>query len=127
VNYVVADTRQWEQSAAYFIDTHKQVQSFVKNAGLGFAIPYLHNGQPHDYVPDFIIRLKTEGLNHHLVLETKGFDDLVEVKRQAAQRWVDAVNAEGSYGRWYYEIAMKPQDVGKRIDEVVAAIGGEAL
>ena len=39
VNYVVADTRVWEQAAAYVIDTHPAVQAFVKNAGLGFAIP----------------------------------------------------------------------------------------
>ena len=52
--------QKWEQSAAYIIDTHPAVEAFVKNAGLGFAIPYLHNGQPHDYVPDFIVRLKGE-------------------------------------------------------------------
>ena len=44
--------------------------AIVKNAGLGFAIPYLHNGQPHDYMPDFIIRLKTEP-PIHLILETR--------------------------------------------------------
>jgi len=42
VNYVVADTKQREQSAAYFIDTSELVDAFVKNAGLGFAIPYLY-------------------------------------------------------------------------------------
>jgi type III restriction enzyme len=41
VNYVIADTQRWEQSAAYVIDTHQDVAAFVKNAGLGFAIPYL--------------------------------------------------------------------------------------
>ena len=51
----------WEQSAAYFIDTHSAVDAFVKNSGLGFAIPYLDNGEPHDYVPDFLIRLRGEG------------------------------------------------------------------
>jgi type III restriction enzyme len=59
VNYVVADTRKWEQEAAYHIDPHSAVDAFVKNAGLGFALPYLYNGQGHDYVPDFIIRMKT--------------------------------------------------------------------
>ena len=58
VNYVVPDTKRWEQSAAYYIDKHNAVHSFVKNAGLGFAVPYLYNGQMHDYMPDFIIRLK---------------------------------------------------------------------
>jgi type III restriction enzyme len=38
LNYVVADTAKWEQSAAYYIDTHPAVAAFVKNAGLGFAV-----------------------------------------------------------------------------------------
>lgn len=89
----------------------------MKNAGLGFAIPYLHNGEPHDYVPDFIIRLKTEPARF-LILETKGYDPLGDVKRRAAQRWVDAVNAEGSYGQWQYEVAKKVADVGKILSAV---------
>src|SRR3990170_2060062 len=116
LNYVVADTKKWEQAAAYVIDKHEKVDAFVKNAGLGFAIPYLHNGQPHDYMPDFIIRLKGEP-SINLILETKGFDELTEIKAQAAKRWVDAVNADGSYGIWKYALARKPEEVGKRIDE----------
>lgn len=75
LNYVVADTKQWEQSAAYCLDKSNAVEAFVKNSGLGFAIPYLHNGQMHDYVPDFIIRIKT-GPVSYLILETKGYDPL---------------------------------------------------
>jgi len=119
VNYVVPDTKRWEQSAAYYIDKHSEVYSFVKNAGLGFAIPYLHNGQMHDYMPDFIIRLKTEP-RVHLILETKGYDPLEEVKKAAAERWVDAVNADGTYGHWHYTIAKKPTEVPEKI--TVAAV-----
>ncbi len=43
----------------YSIDTHERVEAFVKNAGLGFAIPYFDNGQTHEYVPDFLIRIKS--------------------------------------------------------------------
>jgi type III restriction enzyme len=90
VNFAVADTKQWEQSATYLIDTNPAVDAFVKNAGLGFAIFYFHNGQPHDFEPDFIIRLKgSEGWN--LILETKGYDPLARIKGQAANRWVSAV------------------------------------
>jgi type III restriction enzyme len=110
LNYVVADTKQWEQSAAYYLDTHPAIDAFAKNAGLGFAIPYLHNGQMHDYMPDFMIRLKT-GPPRHLVLETKGYDPLEEVKRAAAERWVAAVNADGRYGRWAYAVAKKVADI----------------
>ena len=103
LNYIVADTRKWEQSAAYFIDTHPRVLAFTKNAGLGFAIPYLHNGRPHDYVPDFLIRLKGDP-ELNVILETKGYDPLRDVKVQAAERWVAAVNADGRSGRWCYRI-----------------------
>ncbi len=104
------DTAKWEQSAAYFIDRHPAVETFVKNAGLGFAIPYLHNGQMHDYIPDFIVRLKG-GPPLNVILETKGFDLLEEVKRAAAERWVKAVNADGTKGRWFYTVAKKPAEI----------------
>ncbi|MCI0487203.1 MAG: DEAD/DEAH box helicase family protein [Blastocatellia bacterium] len=114
VNFVVADTRKWEQSAAYYIDNNREVEAFVKNAGLGFAIPYLHNGQMHDYVPDFIIRLESFQ-PIHLILETKGYDPLEAIKRAAAERWIAAVNADGRHGKWQYAIARKPSDVNVRI------------
>ena len=116
INFVVADTKVWEQSAAAVIDTHERVLAFAKNTGLGFAIPYMHNGQPHDYVPDFIIRLKGDP-PWHLVLETKGFDDLADIKAQAAQRWVNAVNADGRFGTWGYAISAKPEEVAAKIRE----------
>ena len=115
LNYVVADTRKWEQSAAYYIDTHPAVAAFVKNAGPGLRHPYLHNGQDHDYYPDFLIRLKSDP-PMHLILETKGYDPLEDVKRAAAERWVAAVNADGSYGRWRYALVKKVPDVIKAID-----------
>jgi type III restriction enzyme len=80
LNYAVADTDKWEQSATYYLDRHGAVAAFVKNAGLGFAIPYLYNGQMHDYVPDYLVRLKTDP-TAFLILETKGYDQLEEVKR----------------------------------------------
>ncbi|MGH7331193.1 MAG: BPTD_3080 family restriction endonuclease, partial [Candidatus Rokuibacteriota bacterium] len=110
LNYVVADTAKWEQSAAYVLDTHPLVEAFVKNAGLGLAIPYLHNGQVHDYLPDFIVRLTSQP-SLHLILETKGFDPLEEVKTAAAKRWVAAVNSDGTYGRWRYEVAKRVADI----------------
>lgn len=115
VNYVVADTRKWEQTAAYYIDTHPAVRAFVKNAGLGFAIPYLHNGQMHDYQPDFILQL--EGPEQRfLVLETKGHDPLADVKQAAARRWVSAVNSAGGHGHWGYSLIRNPAEVGKALE-----------
>jgi type III restriction enzyme len=115
VNFVVADTKRWEQSAAYILDTHPAVTAFVKNAGLGFAIPYVHNGRPHDYQPDFIVRLKGNA-PVHLVLETKGFDELAEVKSAAAARWTAAVNADGQFGTWRYVMSRSIPAVREVLD-----------
>jgi type III restriction enzyme len=37
-----------------------------------------------------------------LIVETKGCDELAEVKAAAAARWVAAVNADGRFGTWRY-------------------------
>lgn len=116
------DTKKWEQSAAYYIDKHSAVYSFVKNAGLGLAIPYLHNGQMHNYMPDFIVRLKGDA-PLHVIVETKGYDPLEDVQRAAAERWVAAVNAEGSYGRWAYRMAKKTTEVSPLITAAAASLG----
>ncbi len=120
VNFVIADTQQWEQAAAFILDTHPRVKAFVKNAGLGFGIPYLHNGQMHDYVPDFLVRLH-DMPDTTVILETKGFDLLADVKASAAARWVDAVNADGSHGRWRYELARNVSSVGEKLNSVTFA------
>ena len=69
-------------------------------------------------MPDFIIRLKTSPPSH-LILETKGFDPREEVKRAAAERWVAAVNADGTYGIWRYALAKKTTEVSALIDAAV--------
>jgi type III restriction enzyme len=115
VNYIVADTRKWEQTAAYYIDTHNAVRAFVKNAGLGFAIPYLHNGQMHDYQPDFIIQFDTVS-DRFLILETKGYDPLADVKQAAAQRWCAAVNAHGGFGHWSYQLVRRTDQIRNLLD-----------
>jgi type III restriction enzyme len=121
VNYVVPDTAKWEQQAAYYIDTHPLTDAFVKNVGLGFAIPYLYNDQMHDYMPDFIIRVKANA-PVHLILETKGYDPRADIKKAAAERWVAAVNAEGSYGRWAYVMTRKTSEVTELITQAAQAV-----
>ena len=96
----------------------------MKNAGLGFGVPYLYNGQMHDYVPDFIVRMKGEP-SMNLILETKGYDPLAEVKRAAAERWVAAVNADGSYGEWAYRMVRSATEVPGVIS-ALAAVAQEA-
>jgi hypothetical protein len=51
------------------------------------------------------------------ILETKGFDDLAEMKAAAARRWVAAVNADGQFGRWQYEMARAIPKVRVFLDQ----------
>jgi len=48
------------------------------------------------------------------------YDVRKEVRAQAARRWVDAVNAEGSYGVWEYAVV---DSVGE-IDPVLHRLAG---
>jgi hypothetical protein len=49
-------------------------------------------------------------------------------KGQAAQRWIEAVNADGSYGVWNYVVVRKPTDVPKAIGEAAKrGVGGGDL
>lgn len=121
LNAVVADTKVWEQSAAFILDNHSAVAAFAKNAGLGFGIPYIYNGLTHDYIPDFLVRF-TGRPDFTLILETKGYDPNKEVKRQAAERWVAAVNADQTsdhtprFGTWAYAMAQSIQEVQAILD-----------
>jgi type III restriction enzyme len=122
VNYVVADTAAWEQQAAFYIDHHPSVIAFVKNAGLGFTVPYMYNGEMHDYVPDFIVRMNVANASGqvNLVLETKGYDPLRDVKEAAAVRWVNAVNADGGFGDWEFRMANSVSDVSYILGEIAS-------
>lgn len=117
VNWVVADTARWEQATAQRLDSSRVVDAFFKNVIPLFAIPYMHNGDYHDFYPDFVIRLKTDPVIN-LILETKGYDPLAEAKDGAAKRWVKAVNADGKFGRWAFRMARKPEDVPQILNEV---------
>lgn len=120
VNYVVPDS-QWERVAAYALDNHPGVKSFVKNSGLGFAIPYIHAGQGHDYLPDFIVRLAcTEA--RYLIVETKGHDDRLAEKQTAAARWIAAINADGRFGSWYWLLLREKARIAEEIQEQLGAM-----
>jgi type III restriction enzyme len=122
---VVMDTERWEQTAAFYLDSDEHVIAFVKNFNLGFAVPYSHNGEAREYLPDFLVRLRQgEKEVGTLILETKGYDPLVSLKYSAAQRWVAAVNAEGSCGRWAYRMVKSPADVPEDVRPAVEELSG---
>lgn len=71
-------------------------------------------------MPDFIVRLAGPG-QRYLMLETKGHDDLVEVKKSAAERWCAAVSTDGRWGEWTYPLAYSVADVAEFLMEMAPA------
>jgi type III restriction enzyme len=96
VNRVVADTDSWEQIAAKTLEQNPRVESYVKNAFLGFEVPYVDAaGTERRYLPDFIVRVRTpQGRRFNLVVEVTGFaKDKAEKRYFMRERWLPAVNA----------------------------------
>ena len=115
LNAMVADTKKWEQSAAFLLDSHPGVVRWVKNDRLGFTIPYRHRGLLSNYVPDFIV-VTDRGEN--VIVEIKGrVDDDADAKSKAAQRWVEAVNGLGNQGVWKYLLVEDPGKAGLQLNE----------
>jgi hypothetical protein len=70
--------------------------------------------------PTSSVRLKRDRAEY-LVLETKGFDELAEIKGAAAQRWVAAVNADGQFGTWRFAMARSVAAVRDILDALAVA------
>ena len=102
----------WEAAEAHWLDhrdTEGVVAAWAKNDHLGFEIRYLFAGGVARYRPDFLIRLRD---GRTLVLEVKGQDTPRDrAKREALDEWVEAVNADGRFGRWCRDVSYAPGDV----------------
>jgi len=96
VNYVVADTETWEQICAKVLEDLPEVLSYVKNAFLDFKIPYLKDGKEHQYLPDFIARVRTQsGPTVNLIIEVTGMNrDKAAKKLYTEHYWLPAVNGD---------------------------------
>jgi type III restriction enzyme len=114
INLVVVDS-QLEAIEAQIINDSPLVKSFVKNDHLHFAIWYLWEGIPRRYYPDFIIEMNN---GKKMVLETKGKDDEQNrVKRQALERWVNAVNQSGAFGTWCWDVSFHQDDLSDKLKQ----------
>lgn len=103
INYVVADTEEWEQGVAKRLEQMTEVLAYVKNQSLGFTIPYEHHGSGLHYTPDFIVKLeKPDKSVLNLLLEVTGKrDDKKAMKVKTAREfWVPAVNNAERFGKW---------------------------
>jgi type III restriction enzyme len=114
ISHVVCDTESWEQKMAQALEEMDEVNCYVKNQGLGFAIPYTMDGEEREYIPDFIVKMKPnkekEALN--LIVEVSGEQKRDKpVKTQTAKTlWVPAINNHGGFGKWAFIEISDPWD-----------------
>ena len=121
VSDVVADSG-WEHTVAERLEEMDEVRAYVKNDHLGFVIPYTHQGRPHEFLPDFIVRIddghgEDDLLN--LIVEVSGQAiDAKQAKCEAARTlWVPAVNNLDEFGRWQFIEIGDPWAVQSAIRE----------
>ncbi|WP_438354069.1 BPTD_3080 family restriction endonuclease [Microbacterium sp. CJ88] len=126
-----ADGNTWEQILALECERNADVAAYVKNDHLGFAIPYVHKGRSHRYVPDFLLRLKRidADVERTLIVEVSGGQKkahspgAVAVKAETAQKsWCTAVNNHGGFGAWGYIEIDSMVDVTERLCEAIASL-----
>lgn len=120
ISHVVADTESWEQKIAQTLEEMPEVIHYVKNHGLGFAIPYSLNGESKNYIPDFIIRLDDgHGVENplYLLLEVTGEKKKDKARKVETARtlWVPAINNDGRFGRWSFLEVTDPWDAAAAI------------
>lgn len=127
LNLCVCDST-WEARAAYILDHDPHVRAWVKNDHLGFEVAYLFNGARRKYRPDFLVRLTTGAT---LVLEVKGQDDQEnQTKRAFLDEWVRAVNTQGGFGHWQWDVVLDPENIAgvlARATQRSTAVSPEAV
>jgi type III restriction enzyme len=123
VSDVVADSG-WEHTIAQRLEEMDEVRAYVKNDHLGFTVPYTHDGRPHDYHPDFIVRIddghgEDDPLN--LIVEVSGQElDAKKAKCDTARTlWVPGVNNLDEFGRWAFIEITDPHWVQGAIREFI--------
>lgn len=125
VSHVVADTGSWEQKMAQTLEDMSEVVCYVKNQNLGFLIPYTLDGEEHNYMPDFIVRVDDgHGLKDllNLIVEVSGEARKDKVAKAATARtlWVPAINNHSAFGRWDFIEIADPWDAQNTIRSMLS-------
>ncbi len=123
ISHVVADTDSWEQKSAQALEQMDEVIAYVKNHYLDFTISYIdHNGERRQYVPDFIVRIRSGESNStdgivNLILEVSGMprEDKVQKVNTIKNMWLPAVNGCGEFGRWKFLEITDPWNIQNSI------------
>ena len=127
VNLVVADTDTWEQIAAKTLEKLPAVESYVKNAFLGFAIPYIAEGKERRYMPDYLVQLRTPKLREAmLLLEITGFNKDKDIKRwYVNERWLPAINnvrEKQGLPPWYFVEITDIENIKPLLEKAIRGI-----
>lgn len=135
VNFVVLDGpagNTWEQLVAQYLETLPDVAAYVKNDHVGFTIPYVIAGRGHQYVPDFLVRLKQrseDDVVRTLIVEVSGTlkkEGPTKEKAETARNlWVPAVNNVGTYGLWSYAELKNPVTFREVLQDAIDALYAE--
>lgn len=100
ISHAVCDS-SWEIDVARALDRSRAVHRWARNSRLNWSIPYLLNGEPHAYYPDFLAVCPLPNKRELcLVIEVKGREWAHDpLKRRWAQEyWIPAVNRHPVYG-----------------------------
>jgi type III restriction enzyme len=118
VSHVVEDS-SWESKLAQVLEEMPEVEGYVKNQGLGFAIPYTLNGAERQYHPDYLVRVRVPGRDEpvNVIVEVTGeqLKDKAAKVSTARTLWVPAVNNHGAFGIWAFVEITDPWDAKKTI------------
>lgn len=125
INWIITDS-DWEDKLAAAIEEHPRVAAYAKNHNLGFEIPYLVEGAPRAYRPDFLIRLNAPDPTT-LIVEVKGFrgHDAMLKADTARNKWVPAINRLGRFGRWGFAELRSVHDFGPELNAAIVELLGK--
>lgn len=119
VSHVVEQSR-WEHTVAFYLEHAEAVVAYAKNDHLDFTIPYDFEGVRHNYLPDYLVRLrKADETELNIILEVKGYESEQDrAKEAAARRWVRAVNHHGGFGRWQLVVCKDPRELPAMLEDL---------
>ena len=126
------DGNKWEKLLAEILDRDPNVATFVKNDHLYFYVPYVHKGRTHNYIPDFLVRLRRlegEDFDRTLIIEVSGSQKgpgPTQAKATTARNsWCVAVNNRGGFGRWGYVEMTDPLQFKPMLADAIQALYGD--
>ena len=125
VNLIIAEENSWQEIAAKKLDAMDCVVTWVKNTYLGFKIPYIVSDESKEFLPTFIVRVKTPNdKDVNLIVECQDYDGDKTGNRDAKRNylkdyWIPAANNLKTYGCWDLLEVNDIDQIDKLINEKI--------